>query len=176
MQLSPGQLSTLTEMGIPVWEYRQLSPIPTETVTVEPSIQSTETDEQIIRCDWLVLIDQSDNNQQTQRLLQAMMSAVGVLQHQFAIVRYDQLSQLHTLPIDRKVVMALGHKSAQLLLGEKVLIEDCRGKAFQAAASKLTTIVSFSLSELIQTPQKKALAWQDIQFAKSIHQRSGHTE
>ena len=172
MDLKPGQLSALAEMGIPVWELRQQTI--TELVTTTDHVISTaEIDEQLLQCDWLILIDKQTYNEQAQRLLQAMLSIIGLSLQTVAIVTHEQLPQLQHLSADQKIILAFGNTVAQLLLNEKITLDAFRGKTHQTLNSKLTTVVSFGLEELLNNPENKVLAWQDLQLAKLTHQQLG---
>ena len=175
MQLSPGQLSTLDLMGIPVWELRRRQST-FEIPPTEHNIDSVQPDVRIQQCDWLVVIEKNDHGAQAQRLLQAMLAAIGLSQNQFVIVAHEQLAQLQTLALDQKVVLAFGNTVARSLLGEHATVQECRGKRHQIPPSQLNTIVSFGLTELLQSPEHKALVWQDLKLAKSIHEQFVNTQ
>jgi DNA polymerase III psi subunit len=172
MDLKPGQLSALAEMGIPVWELRQHKTAELDN-TPEHTINSTEIDEQLLQCDWLILIDKQAHNEQAQRLLQAMLSTIGLSIEHVAMVTHEQVSQLQYLAADRKMLLAFGTVAAQLVLDEKITLDDCRGKTHQVSTSQLTTVVSFGLEALLNNPENKVLAWQDLQLAKLTHQQLG---
>ena len=172
MDLKPGQLSALAEMGIPVWELRQQKITELEIATGHP-INSAEIDQQLLQSDWLILIDKQTYNDQAQRLLQAMLSTIGLSLQTVAIVTHEQLPQLHVLSADRKVLLAFGTTARQLMLDNKSTLEESRGKAHQTLNSKLTTIVSFGLDELLERPENKILAWQDLQLARATYQQFG---
>jgi len=160
LDLTPRQLSSLSEMGIPVWEFRsnepeQPTPVVEKIVQVEPS-------EQLLNCDWIVLIDGQNCSEQRRQLLHAMLFAIGIEQHQVAIIDSDQLAQLQNVPPQRKVLIVLGELLAQSLLGDTV----SRDAVHQTLNSQISTVVSFSLAELLASPENKALAWQDLQLAK----------
>ncbi len=172
MDLKPGQLSALAEMGVPVWELRQQKSIELDIAT-DHTINSTEIDQQLLQSDWLILIDKQTYNEQAQRLLQAMLSTIDLSLPTVAIVTHEQLSQLQHLSADQKIILAFGNKAAQLLLDEKITLDACRGKTHQTLNSQLTTVFSFGLEELLNNPENKILAWQDLQLAKLTHQQLG---
>ena len=170
MQLEPRQLSSLAEMGIAVWELRQPSSPSIETDNSEPLSESTN--EQLARCDWWVLVEQQQN-QQTQRLLHVMLSAIGLAQHDVALVTQQQLSQLQQLSCEQKVLLVLDDQAIPFLLGKQVSLADCREKTHQTLTAQINTVFSFSLTELLQSPENKALAWQDLKLAKASYQQLG---
>ncbi len=157
MELNPGQLSTRNEMGIPVWELR--------TANTEPTISSVdaEPDEQLLQCHCMVMVESQTTNEQAQRLLHAMLSAIGITAQQIAIVTPEQLAQLHNLPSQNNVLLVLGTALAQSLFDDGVI----RGQIHQTLRSQLTTVISFSLEDLLNSPENKALVWQDLQLVKA---------
>lgn len=168
MLLEPRQLSTLNEMGIPVWELRSQQ---SENISPVVEITSVELDKDLLQRDWLILVDQYSINEQEQRLLYAMLLSIGLSQQHIAVVAAEQLLQLQQVPAKQKLLFAFGRKNAQLLLGEKTSLDESRGKVHQALPSEFTTVVSFSLKELLEFPERKVLAWQDLQFAKSTYEQ-----
>jgi len=160
MDLTPGQLSSLKEMGIPVWEFRTAEAEQTDSVVEQ--LVSTEPSEQLLNCDWVVLIDAQAYSEQARQLLHAMLYAIGVEHNQVAIIDSEQLASLQNLPSQNKVLFVLGEQLAQSLLSDTV----SRGAIHQAFNTQITTVVSFSLDELLASPVNKALAWQDLQLAK----------
>ena len=147
-------------MGIPVWEFRSTEA--EQTVFVDKQLASTEPSEQLLNCDWVVLIDGQNYSEQAQRLLHAMLFAIGIEHNQVAIIDSQQLAQLQNVPQQRKVLIVLSERIAKSLLGESVI----RGSVHQTLNSQISTVVSFSLDELLENPENKALAWQDLQLAK----------
>jgi len=147
-------------MGIPVWEFR--SALPTQAIAVvDDSIAQTPS-EQLLNCDWIVMIDGQHYGKQAQQLLHAMLFAIGVEQHQTAIIDSTQLAQLHTINSAGKVLIVLGSELAKQGLGDTVV----RGTIHPCMQSQIATIVTHSLVDLLQHPGKKADAWQDLQLAK----------
>lgn len=171
MDLQSGQLSALHEMGIAVWQRRPDKIA--ESVPTEQTANSEPLNEQLSHCNWIVLLDHQAQNEHQQRLLQAMLSAIGLNQQQVAIVTGEQLAQLNDLPAEGKILLVFGSDASQLVLSDTSSFDDCHGKTHQTLPSKLTTIVSFGLAELLSSPEKKALAWQDLQLAKSTYQQLG---
>ncbi|NOQ82029.1 MAG: hypothetical protein GQ548_05850 [Methylophaga sp.] len=160
MELTPRQLSSLKEMGIPVWEFRSTEA--EQAVFVDKQLASTEPSEKLLNCDWVVLIDGQNYSEQAQRLLHAMLFAIGIEQNQVVIIDSEQLTQLQNMPRQRKVLIVLSEVIAKSLLGESVI----RGSVHQTLNSQISTVVSFGLDELLENPENKALAWQDLQLAK----------
>ncbi|MFW5451878.1 MAG: DNA polymerase III subunit psi [Methylophagaceae bacterium] len=157
MEFTPGQLSTLKEIGIPVWELR--------TANTEPAVSSVdaEPDEQLLQCHCMVMVESQITNEQAQRLLHAMLLAIGISSQQTVIVTPEQLAQLHNLPSQNKVLLVLGAALAQSLFDDGV----SRGQTHQTLRSQLTTVISSSLDELLSSPENKAFVWQDLQLVKA---------
>ena len=79
-----------------------------------------------------------------------------------AIVSPEHWPQIRNLASQQKVLVVFGSKLAQSLLGDSAV----RGAIHQTLASQLATVVTFSLDELLTSPENKALAWQDLQLAQ----------
>ncbi|NQZ54608.1 MAG: DNA polymerase III subunit psi [Piscirickettsiaceae bacterium] len=160
MELNLGQLSTLNEMGIPVWELRSNAAV--ELSAVNDELSPIELSEQQLMCDCWVMIESQLESQQAERLLHAMLNTIGITQEKITIVNPAQIPQLQSLPSQNKVLLVLGDSLAQSTFGDTVI----RGKAHTILDSELTTIVSFALDDLLALPENKALAWQDLQLVK----------
>lgn len=160
MDLTPRQLSSLKDMGIPVWEVRSTEP--EQTIPVAEQRVSAEPSEQLLNCDWVVLIDAQTYTKQAGQLLHAMLYAIGIEQNQVAIIDSEQLSQLQKVSSQSKILFVLGEHLAQPLQKDTL----SRGSVYHVLNSQITTVISFSLDELLANPANKALAWQDLKLAK----------
>jgi len=160
MELNPWQLSTLKELGIPVWEFRTNEPKHTAAVVEE--VGFTEANEQLLKSEWVVVIDDENYSEQAQSLLHAMLQAIGTDEQKLAIITPEQLTQLHNVPSQNKVLFVLGEIVARTAFGESTF----RDSIHQTLNSNIKTVVSFSLNELLANPANKALAWHDLQLAK----------
>ena len=160
LELTPRQLFSLSEMGIPVWEFRSAEP--EEKRAVIEKIVPIEPSEQLLNCDWIILIDGQNYSEQARQLLLSMLFSIGIEQNQVAIIDSDQLAPLQNVPSQKKVLFVLGEHLAHPLRSETM----SRGAIHQALSTNITTVVSFSLDELLTSPMNKALAWQDLQLAK----------
>ena len=160
MELTSRQLSSLKEMGIPVWEFR--SSKSEEVVPIVDEVIAEQASEQLLSCDWIVMIDEQNYGEQAQRLLHAMLLSIGIEEHQLAIINAKQVSQLQNIPSLRKVLIVLGGDIAKKVLGESVV----RGAVHKTLDSQISTVVSFGLDDLLENSGSKAHAWQDLQLAK----------
>ena len=160
MELTPGQLSSLNEMGIPVWEFR--SNKTEETAELVGEAIAHQPSEQLLNCDWVVMIDEQNYDEQAQSLLHAMLLSIGIEEQQLAVIGAKQLTQLQNVSAQQKVLIVLGHDIAKEQLGESVI----RGAIHKTLDSQISTVVSFALDDLLENPQNKADAWQDLQLAK----------
>lgn len=154
MDLTPSQLFSLDEMGIPVWGLRSESS--SETVA--------EFTEQSLQGECLVIVESHNNDQQTQRLLHAMLFSIGLRDKQYTVISSDQLAQIQHGSVQQKRLLVLGEELAQSLWGKSVI----RGKSHQALGNSISAVVSFSLEQLLTSPEDKALAWRDLQLLKNI--------
>jgi len=160
--LVPGQLSTLTEMGIPVWELRSQAMSSTNTAPV-----NTEFYEPLPAVDCLMVVAEQDDSDAAKLLVQAMLFSIGLSASNSAIVSPQQLSQLLTTPHQHKVIFAFGEQLIPKALSSHATD---RGHIYSSSDSALKIIISLSLTTLLNSPAKKALAWQDLQLLKSAYQ------
>lgn len=157
MDLTPRQLSSLDEMGIPVWVLR--SKIASEASSAADAvITSQKPSEQLLRCTWVVLVDKN-HHEQAQRLLHAMLSSIAVIPEQVSLISSEQLPQLQQIEVQGKVLLVLGDDLLERTLN--------RGVIHQTQSVEINTVLSFSLDELLAQPEKKAEVWQDLQLAQS---------
>jgi DNA polymerase III psi subunit len=166
--LAPGQLSTLTEMGIPVWELR--SQATTSPADVAPV--NAEFYEPLPAVDCLMVVAEQDNGDEAKRLLHAMLFAIGLTPRNSAIVSPQQLNQLVTTPHQHKVLVAFGEQLVPQALSSQATD---RGHIYSSSDSALKIIISLSLTTLLNSPDKKALAWQDLQLLKAAYQSGDMT-
>ena len=68
------------------------------------------------------------------------------------------------------IAFAFGADAAQLLSGEREPLESLRDVVLELSGQDIPLIASFDLSHLLQKPNDKALAWQDLLLARSILQ------
>ncbi len=155
MELTSRQLSSLNEMGIPVWRLRSNAQEP-EVVTA-----SEQASEQLLRCTWIILVNK-EHSEQAQRLLYAMLSAIAVSPEQVALISSEQLPQLQSVDAKQKVLLVLSDEITDL--SEQAI---SRGEIHQTQTIQINTVCSFGLNELLAEPEKKAEAWQDLQLAQS---------
>ena len=155
MDLTPSQLSSLNEMGIPVWELR------TEQFE-EKQAGVTQLVEPLLSCSCVVMVESWTNDEQAQRLLKAIMFAIGLSAEQFTVITPDQLEQLQEPTSKHKLLLVLGERFAQSLWGKSVT----RGSPHNMLTSQISTVVSMSIDEILASPENKYLAWQDLLLAK----------
>ena len=159
MDLSTRQLSSLQEMGITVWSLRGQDKIATET-NIEV-VDNADVNEQILNCQCIVIIDDTQHNEQANSLLYAMLAAVDIKAQDIAVISPAQLPQLNNIVSAQKVLLVLGTELANTV--DETLT---RGEIQLILPSQINTIVSLSLDELLTKPENKALAWQDLQLIK----------
>jgi len=161
MQLNAQQLTVLAEMGIPIWQLRTTDPVLEQHV--EDQDVSSEIAAEVLTKNWLVLVDDVNDNSAKRSLLDNMLKAIKVAPDNVAIVTTKQYQQLEQIPSLRRVLLVLGDKAAELVLGSQQSLEQYRGSIQQA---HIDAVISFDLDDLLANPQKKALAWQDLMLAK----------
>jgi len=166
--LAPGQLSTLTEMGIPVWEFRSHETSnPSETNTIQSL--DAEVYEPLPAVDCLMVVAEQDDIDEAKRLLHAMLFSIGLTPNNSAIVSPKQLNQLLASSTQHKVLIAFGEQLVPKALNSQATD---RGHIYSSSDSTLKIIISLSLATLLRSPDKKALAWQDLQLLKAAYASS----
>ena len=65
------------------------------------------------------------------------------------------------------IAFAFGADAAQLLSGEREPLENLRDVVLELSGQDIPLVASFDLSHLLQKPNDKALAWQDL-FTSSL--------
>ena len=68
------------------------------------------------------------------------------------------------------IAFAFGADAAQLLSGEREPLENLRDVVLELGGLDIPLVASFDLSHLLQKPNDKALAWQDLLLARSVLQ------
>ena len=163
MRLSKLQEKVLGEMAIPIWASRQ-----------PDDVSLLIVDDTLMKASFLVLLDDKTYHNKTQLLLKNMLFAIGVNWQQVAIVTLDKIAQLHHLSADKKMLLALGESALKLLIDNKAKVSDYQGKVHKTIDLRFNTVVSIDLDELLVSPEKKALAWQDLRLISSHWVSSSH--
>jgi len=161
--LALGQLSSLTEMGIPVWELRSQASS-SRVETIDSSI--TQSCDPLPNVDCLMVVAEQEFNDEAQRLLQAMLFSIGLTANNYAIVSPKQLSLLQAETSEHKIVVAFGDQLIPQALNALAID---RGHIYSSADFTVKIIISLSLSSLLASPATKALAWQDLQLVKTAY-------
>jgi len=161
MQLEPRQLSTLEEMGIPVWELRNQLISSTSAIAVE-------LDEQQLNANVYIIFDGENHTEQKQQLLVAMMAAIDI--NTTAVIRPDQFQSLKSQPLKNKLLFVFGKRFHSHFVSEQTT-EDMKVGVHSLKESELNVVFIDDLSELIQRPETKQLAWQVLKNAKATIKR-----
>lgn len=162
--LESGQFSTLTEMGIPVWEKRTLV-----SASVVSNVISTDVVEALPAVDCLIAFIEQDHSDDAMRLLHAMLFSVGLTVSNSAIVSPTQLTQLMTSTHEYKLLLVFGDDLIPASLNSQTIV---RGHVYSAPDSTLKIMSSLSLKTLLHSPGQKAIAWQDLLMAKQCYQQN----
>lgn len=153
--LASGQLSILTEMGIPVWELRL------QGVSAELTASEVEFTDQLPAVDCLIVVAEHDHNDEAIRLLHAMLFSIDVLPNNSAIVSSQQLNQLSVSSDQHKLLIVFGEQRGPVNLSNQ-------NNGQIQIANQIT--ISSSLTTLLSSPAKKASAWQALQLVKTTYQ------
>jgi len=163
MQLEPRQLSTLEEMGIPVWELRNQLISSTSAIAVE-------LDDQQVNANVYLIFDGENHTEQKQQLLVAMMAAIDININTTAVIRADQFQSLKSQPLKNKLLFVFGKRFHSHFLSEQTT-DDMKAGVHSLKESELNVVFIDDLSELIQRPESKQLAWQVLKNTKVIIKR-----
>lgn len=160
MQLSQRQYQTLAELDIPVWQQRTVASEdaveaiegtqPTSTIDLSPSV-------------WLVSASTTFNDDET-RLLNAMLKAIGLSRQAIALLDYEQVKTVVDDEIANKAVLLLGDMGdimpAKSLITQPEMVTNRGGSGW---------IMTYSLKQMIENTQLKAIVWQALRLFKSSY-------
>ncbi|PCJ31698.1 MAG: hypothetical protein COA90_05365 [Gammaproteobacteria bacterium] len=179
MILTAKQLASLNEMGIPVWQQRELKPSPAPSSTSSPVQNLIESradqdshelavlSDEILASTWLILIDAEHYQQAEQRLLSAILLALELKAGQFSFITSEQVSLLTSLPeYSGKIVLVFGQQVASPLFNSGAE----QGFITHSLPASLKVLVSPSLTELLNQPEHKAGVWNNLKLAQHLLQ------
>ena len=164
MQLEPRQLSTLDEMGIPVWELRN------KLISATAAIPAA-LDERQVNSAWLIFHDSENHTEQKQQLLVAMMASIDVEINATAVVRHEQFLSLKSQALENKLLFVFGKRFRTEFLPKQKSSNEMTAEVHGLNDSGLNMVIIDDLSDLIQYPEKKQLAWQTLKCAKATVKR-----
>ena len=163
MMPSSTQVSLLRAMGIPVWKLRGIAKEKSE-VELSKITDTTALLAKISNSIFLVSHD-SQISKQTNYLFQAMLSTIGLSAETVCLIslaELDVLTRLKETGGKQKVLLLMGDGAVKQFFGDEANVVTYRNNTHNIEKSKLTTIVSFGLDDLMLNPQNKTLAWQDL--------------
>lgn len=164
----------LKEMGISQWSLRNTGPSFTPqapTVASESQVLDTQTPAQTKTnlaptVYWLFYGKTLSGD--TELLFMNIIRALGLVQGEWEWREPGNTKAPDTpLPC---IAFAFGADAAQLLSGEREPLESLRDVVLELSGQDIPLIASFDLSHLLQKPNDKALAWQDLLLARSVLQ------
>jgi DNA polymerase len=164
----------LKEMGISQWSLRNTGPSFTPqapTDTSESQVQDTQTPAQAKTnlaptVYWLFYGKALSGD--TELLFQNIIRALGLVQGEWEW-REPSNTKAPDTPLPC-IAFAFGADAAQLLSGEREPLENLRDVVLELGGLDIPLVASFDLSHLLQKPNDKALAWQDLLLARSVLQ------
>ena len=164
----------LKEMGISQWSLRNTGPSFTPqapTDASESQVLDTQTPAQTKTnlaptVYWLFYGKTLSGD--TELLFMNIIRALGLVQGEWEWREPGNTKAPDTpLPC---IAFAFGADAAQLLSGEREPLESLRDVVLELSGQDIPLIASFDLSHLLQKPNDKALAWQDLLLARSVLQ------
>ena len=171
--LNSKQVFLLSEMGIPTWQLRQDIAVEHASQSVlskDVKVDNTALLRRIESASWWVCHD-SDNSQQIERLIQAMLLSIGVLLPDVCILTPSELKAIASEDISnshQKRLLIFGELVTKQIFGASATIEQLRYEPQLSFRSKLITIVGLELDTLLKSPENKKQAWQNLLLAKQI--------
>ena len=164
----------LKEMGISQWSLRNTGPSFTPQAPTDPSesqVQDTQTPPQAKtnltpKVYWLFYGKALSGD--TELLFQNIIRALGLVQGEWEW-REPSNTKAPDTPLPC-IAFAFGADAAQLLSGEREPLENLRDVVLELGGLDIPLVASFDLSHLLQKPNDKALAWQDLLLARSVLQ------
>ncbi len=181
--LSSQQLSILHEMGIPVWEERlAAAEIETGSASIaEPANtpqQKAEYQSEIRELPesarYFIIVDNSEFSQLEKRLLQAMLRSVNIAMTEVFVLSISDFRDYEaalSLAEQQRLLLLLGDNVASSVIGINAGLGEHRGQTYRVS-DNLEAIVSFSLQQLINTPENKASAWQDLLRCRAYYSQA----
>ena len=157
----------LKEMGISEWSLRETGP----GFTKEEQASAPETPAQtktnlVPKVYWLFYGKAPSGD--TELLFQNIVRALGLVQGEWEW-REPSNTKAPDTPLPC-IAFAFGADAAQLLSGEREPLESLRDVVLELSGQDIPLVASFDLSHLLQKPNDKALAWQDLLLARSVLQ------
>jgi DNA polymerase len=104
----------------------------------------------------------------TELLFQNIIRALGLVQGEWEW-REPSNTKAPDTPLPC-IAFAFGADAAQLLSGEREPLENLRDVVLELSGQDIPLVASFDLGHLLQKPNDKALAWQDLLLARSVLQ------
>lgn len=171
--LTSQQLLILNEMGIPVWQER-LATVQIETGSAsiaEPADTPgqeadypSEVKELPDFARYLIIVDNSELSQLEKRLLQAMLRSVGIAMTEVIVLSISDFRDYEaalSLTEQQRLLLLLGDNVASSIIDINAGVGEHKGQTYRVF-NNVEAIVTFSLQQLINTPENKAAAWQDL--------------
>lgn len=159
MQLSQRQQQTLAALDIPVWKRRQTVPVMNDVVVTEDIAITANID--LSPAVWVVTASTVVDDK-AQRLLGAMLKAVGLSRKAVAMLNCEQIQAVAEAEMYDKTVLVLGNLSE--LVPETTDPAQPEKIAHHADSH---WIVTYSLSEIMARPSLKASVWQALKLLKT---------
>lgn len=169
MDLNPGQLFALKEMGIPVWELRSDNSSQLIETSPESLLTNDEVLAEISACRLIVLTTDVVTDEKEKRLLHALVLSLGLkfndlllmTNNEFEVVE-EQLSNS-----DQKLLLILADESTSSFIESSKA--DCKtiAKCYTTRRFQWPAFISFSLKDLLKQSELKAILWQDLKLLKS---------
>jgi len=163
MKLDSKQLSSLQEMGIPVWELRNTQ-VQKPQSEDEAAPVSKLSQQQLLENYCFVMIDAESHTEQAQQLLVAILFSVGLSLEHIILIQEEDLSQLETLNDPQKILIIMGVEVKEP--SSQPLVKN--SQVHQIVNANIAVLRTLSLTSLLSQPQGKEVVWQDLKLVKEF--------
>ena len=149
----------LAEMGVSTWVSKDTAPL--EVIVSETPVVV----EKAVKPLWTFITPQMTGDGRI--LFDRILAALMLTPDDIELLTYEQAKNQS---VNGQVVVAMGQRMGQDLLGESDSFEELRGAvhALEVAGQEVPVILTYDPDYLLKKPADKAKVWQDLLLAKSL--------
>ena len=149
----------LAEMGVSTWVSKDTAPL--EVIVSETPVVV----EKAVKPLWTFITPQMTGDGRI--LFDRILAALMLTPDDIELLTYEQAKNQS---VNGQVVVAMGQRMGQDLLGESDPFEELRGAvhALEVAGQEVPVILTYDPDYLLKKPADKAKVWQDLLLAKSL--------
>ena len=149
----------LAEMGVSTWVSKDTAPL--EVIVSETPVVV----EKAVKPLWTFITPQMTGDGRI--LFDRILAALMLTPDDIELLTHEQAKNQS---VNGQVVVAMGQRMGQDLLGESDPFEELRGAvhALEVAGQEVPVILTYDPDYLLKKPADKAKVWQDLLLAKSL--------